>query len=65
MQEHHQIRVTTNSPETASYLSSNTSVQTSLLGGNIIQESMEIDGSSSLDALDRLYWDGVGCYEEV
>lgn len=50
-------QVVTNSPEIATYIAANTTIETTLLGGKIAQESMETDGSYSAEVIDRLYWD--------
>ena len=57
LQERHRIEIATNSPEIAIYLVSNTSVEVDLMGGRMVRDSLETDGSLSADALDKLYWD--------
>lgn len=47
----------TNSPEIAAFLVSNKHLSTSLIGGKLVQESMETDGSYSKDLLESVYWD--------
>ncbi|BCW98306.1 MAG: DeoR family transcriptional regulator [Armatimonadota bacterium] len=53
------FQVTTNSPEIAVLIASNTSVPVDLLGGRILRDSLETDGSLSEDPLESLYWDVV------
>ena len=54
-----QISVTTNSPELALLVSRFPLVTVDLLGGRMIRESQETDGSLSGDAIDSLFWDVV------
>jgi DeoR/GlpR family transcriptional regulator of sugar metabolism len=51
------IQITTNSPDIAAYLAANTRIEASMFGGRMVQESMETDGSFSLEVIERLYWD--------
>ncbi len=51
------FQVTTNSPEIAILIASNTSVPVDLLGGRMLRDSLETDGSLSEDPLESLYWD--------
>ncbi len=53
------FQVTTNSPEIAILIASNTSVPVDLLGGRMLRDSLETDGSLSEDPLESLYWDVV------
>jgi DeoR/GlpR family transcriptional regulator of sugar metabolism len=53
------FQVTTNSPEIAVLIASNTSVPVDLLGGRMLRDSLETDGSLSEDPLESLYWDVV------
>ncbi len=53
----HQIAITTNSPELALLVSCLPTVTVELLGGRVIRESQETDGSLSDDAIDSLFWD--------
>jgi DeoR/GlpR family transcriptional regulator of sugar metabolism len=53
------FQVTTNSPEIAVLVASNTSVPVDLLGGRMLRDSLETDGSLSEDPLESLYWDVV------
>lgn len=51
------LHVTTNSPEIAIYLTANTLAKVDLIGGEMITESLESDGSLTIDALDNLFWE--------
>jgi len=55
----HGFEVFTNSPEIATYLASNRRIPVSLIGGKIVSESMETDGSFSTDLLNGMYWDAA------
>lgn len=57
IQDQNGLEITTNSPEIATYLAANTRSDINLLGGRMVKESLESDGTLSTDALDRLYWD--------
>lgn len=59
LQERHRVDVTTNSPEIAVHLASNTAAQVELIGGKMVKDSLETDGTLSAEALDRLYWDAA------
>ncbi|MHB1457909.1 MAG: DeoR/GlpR family DNA-binding transcription regulator [Armatimonadota bacterium] len=51
------LHVTTNSPEIALYLTSNMICKVDLIGGCMVQESLETDGSLADDILENLYWE--------
>lgn len=53
------IDLFTNSPDIAMYLASNKHLPVSLIGGRMVQESMETDGSFSRDLLGNIYWDAA------
>ena len=57
IQERHGIAVTTNSPEIALHLALNGPVEVGLIGGEVVKDSLETDGSLSADMLARVYWD--------
>jgi DeoR family fructose operon transcriptional repressor len=53
------IQLTTNSPEIAMLVASNTSLPVDLMGGRMLRDSLETDGTLSEDVLESLYWDVV------
>lgn len=57
MQKSPSLHVTTNSPEIALYLTSNMICKVDLIGGCMVQESLETDGSLADDILENLYWE--------
>lgn len=57
MPESPSLHVTTNSPEIALYLTSNMICKVDLIGGGMVQESLETDGALSDEILDSLYWE--------
>lgn len=57
IQDFHRFDVTTNSPEIATYLATNSSIEVELLGGKMIKDSKETDGSQAEELLERTYWD--------
>lgn len=59
IRETHNLQVTTNSPEIATLLTGNPSVVVDMLGGRMLRDSAETDGSLSSEALESLYWDVV------
>jgi len=58
IRERHPIEAATNSPEIAICLA-NKAVSVDLIGGRMVKESLESDGSLSHDVLEKLYWDVV------
>ncbi len=54
-----QISITTNSPEIGMLIASNTTVPVDLLGGRVLRDSLETDGTLSDDPLESLFWDVV------
>lgn len=69
MQKSPSLHVTTNSPEIALYLTSNMICRVDLIGGCMVQESLETDGSLADDILENLYWEssflGVSAIDAV
>lgn len=69
MQKSPSLHVTTNSPEIALYLTSNMICKVDLIGGCMVQESLETDGSLADEILDSLYWEscflGVSAIDSV
>lgn len=57
MQKSPVLHVTTNSPEIGLYLTSNAICSVDLIGGGIVHESLETDGTLADDTLDSLYWE--------
>lgn len=69
MQKSPSLHVTTNSPEIALYLTSNMICKVDLIGGCMVQESLETDGSLADEILENLYWEscflGVSAIDSV
>lgn len=55
--ERHLVEVTTNSPEIAVHLAANSRAEISLIGGRIVRDSLETDGTLSSGPMRDLYWD--------
>ncbi|MHB1000190.1 MAG: DeoR/GlpR family DNA-binding transcription regulator [Armatimonadota bacterium] len=51
------LHVTTNSPESAIYLTVNGVSKVDLIGGEMIMDSLETDGSLANEAVNNLYWE--------
>ena len=56
--ELHKFDLTTNSPEIALYATGR-GLDVSLVGGKLIAESMETDGSLDIEMLESVYWDAA------
>lgn len=53
------LSIFTNSPGISIHLAASTEADVNLLGGKIIRETMETDGSSAADVIENLYWDAA------